>query len=103
MSNETEGLTQMPGTFSCPGSRGEWQMWRNKDGEIELYRTGRIDENGTKHGLERKVTKARTIPELYAYFSNRPKPRATGDDKQIDLYDEAERLAAEQQRHEQND
>ena len=103
MNNETEGLNRMPDAFSCPGSRGECQMWRNKDGEIELYRTGRIDENGTKHGLERKVTKARTIPELYAYFSHRPKPRATRDDDQIDLYDEAERLTAEQERHEQND
>lgn len=103
MSDEMEGLTQMPGTFSCPGSRGEWQMWRNKDGEIELYRTGRIDESGTKHGLERKVTKARTIPELYAYFSPRPKPRAGRDDGQTDLYEEAERLTAQQERHEQND
>lgn len=69
--------------------------WTEKD--------GRIDENGTRHGLERKVTKARTIPELYAYFSHRPKPRAVRDDGQADLYDEAERLTAEQERHEQND
>lgn len=102
MSDDMQGLTRIDGWFSCPGSGGDWQMWRNNDGFIELYRTKKVEDDGTKHGIERKVTFAREPNELFAYFSKRTSRHKQGrDPDQIDLYEESEKLTAEQERHEQ--
>lgn len=92
MSKEMDGLTGPYGLFQYAGSLGEWQVWRNNDGEIELYRTDRIDETGAMHGLERKVTKAKTVDELDAYFTPRPSAKDRRDPDQIDLIKQAEEL-----------
>lgn len=96
MKNEMDGLTGPHGLFRCPGSRGEWQVRRNKDGEIELYRTGREEIiNGTRmcHGIERKVTKAKTEAELDAYFTPRPSTKTRVDPDQTNILKQAEELS----------
>lgn len=93
MSDDMQGLTRIDGWFSCPGSGGDWQMWRNNDGFIELYRTKKVEytpveqEDGTTKmvrtyhsGLERKVTFAREPNDLFAYFSKRTSRHKQGRD-----------------------
>ena len=92
MSDQMKGLELMPGLFRCKGSGGEWHMWRNAEGFIELYRTRRLDDDGSKHGLERKVTKARTEAELPGYFTPRPSTKSGHDPAQTSLLRQAEEL-----------
>ena len=65
------------GTYRPKRGRTEWRMYRNAEGFIELYRSGKTE---IIHGerecedLERIVTKATDESELDQYFTKRKRP-----------------------------